>query len=249
MNQMRDTLKSGGVAIGTTASPASEVRFLAGSGFDYVIFDTQHSPVDLKELPGPIGSMRGQHAVPIVRVGDNNAEQICYALDAGARGVIAPMVSTAAQAADMVQSCKYPFDGVRSSAGPRGEWGEFKDYREYMDIVNENVLIMPMVETQEALDNLEAIAKTDGVNCVLIGPSDLSINIGVPLDYKNPKYHDALNRVGSVCRENDVAPGMYFLPPGIEAAELFEKGFQYFTVPWNGWAQEGIRSGVAAMKG
>ena len=159
------------------------------------------------------------------------------------------MVNTASQAADMVQSCKYPLDGVRSSAGPRGEWGDFNGYREYMDLVNENVLIMPMVETQEALDNLESIAKTDGVNCVLIGPSDLSINIGVPLDYTSAKYHQALDRVGSVCRENDVAPGMYFLPPGIEAAELIAKGFQYFTVPWYGWAQEGIRNGFASMKG
>ena len=248
MNHMRDTLKSGGVAVGTVGSTGSEVRFLAGAGFDFLMFDAQHSPVEIKELNGSIASTRGQHAVPVVRVGDNNAEQICYALDVGAKGVVAPMVNTAAQAADMVQSCKYPFEGVRSSAGPRGEWGEFKDYREYMDTVNENVLIIPMVETQVAMGNLEAIAKTDGVNCVLIGPSDLSINLGVPLDYQNPKYHDALDRVGSVCRENGVAPGMYFVPPGIEPKQLIEKGFQFFTVPWNGWARAGIESGIATIR-
>ena len=95
---------------------------------------------------------------------------------------------------------------------------------------------MPMVETQEALDNLEAIAKTDGVNCVLIGPSDLSINIGVPLDYKNPKYHDALNRVGSVCRENDVAPRNVLPTSGHRGSRALRKGIPvlHSTLEWLG---------------
>jgi len=248
MNLMRDLLVDGGVAVGTAGGLGSEVPFLADAGFDFLIFDTQHSPVEIKQLAGPIASIRRRHATPIVRVGDNNAEQICYALDQGAKGIIAPMVNTPEQAEDMVQSCKYPMEGVRSNAGPRGEWGEFKSYREYMDIVNRDMLIIPMVETQEAMDNLEAIVKTPGVNCCLIGPSDLSINLDVPLDYTNQKYLDALDRVGSTCRENDVAPGMYFVPPGIEPSVLIEKGFQFFTLAWNGWAKEGIQKGIASIR-
>ena len=248
MNLMQEKLQSGGVAVGAAGDTGTETRFLAGSGFDFLLFDTQHSPVEIKELQRPIASMRGQHAIPIVRVGDNTAEQICYALDQGAKGIVVPMVNTQAEAEDMVQSCKYPFDGVRSSAGMRGEWGQFSDYREYMDAVNRELLIIPMVETIEALDNLESIVTVPGINALLIGPSDLSINLDVPLDYENPKYHAALDKVASTCRDNGVAPGMYFVPPGIPPKVLIEKGFQFFTLPWQGWAAAGIANGLAEIR-
>ena len=248
MNLMRDKLRDGGVAVGANGSTGSETRFLAGAGFDFLLFDTQHSPVEIKQLQGPVASMRGQHAIPIIRVGDNTAEQICYALDVGAKGIVVPMVNTQAEAEAMVQSCKYPFDGVRSSAGVRGEWGEYQDYREYMDAVNEQLLIIPMVETQEAVANLEAIVNVPGINALLIGPSDLSINFEVPLDYTSKTYHDVLDKIASTCRANDVAPGMYFVPPGIPPSELIEKGFQFFTLPWNGWAKSGIESGLAEIR-
>ena len=110
MNRVKDMLKAGETAIGTDGRPQADVRFLADSGFDFLLFDTQHSPVQLKELMQPIGAMRGRNAIPIVRVGENYADQICYALDAGAKGIISPMINTQQEAADMVQFCKYPFD-------------------------------------------------------------------------------------------------------------------------------------------
>ena len=137
MNTVKDLLQSGKTAIGASASVGTDVGFLADSGYDFLLFDTQHSPVEIKELRPQLQAMRGKNAIPIVRVGENRADQICYALDIGAKGIIVPMVNTKAEAADMVQWCKYPFAGVRSSAGPRGEWGEFQSYREYMDAVNE----------------------------------------------------------------------------------------------------------------
>ena len=247
MNPMLDKLKAGNVAVGTTASVDNETRFLSRSGLDFLLFDTQHSFVEIKQLAGPIAAMRGGSAVPLVRVGDNTPDQVCYALDLGAKGVICPMVNSGAAAADLVQFSKYPFEGVRSSSGPKGDWGEFSNYREYLDIVNRDVLIIPMVETQEAFGNLADIVRTPGINAVLIGPSDFSINLEVPLDYTNPKYHEAIGKVASTCRENGVAPGMYFVPPGIEPQTLIEMGFQFFTLPWQGWASNGIKAGVASI--
>ena len=248
MNRVKDMLKAGETAVGTTAGIASEARFLANSGFDFLLFDTQHSTDDIKGLARPVASMRGANAIPIIRVGDLRPDQICYALDVGAKGIIVPMVNTPAQAADMVKWCKYPFDGERSSAGMRGEWGEFSGYREYMDAVNEQLLIIPMIETQEALDGIEDILAVPGIDVLLVGPSDLSINIDVPLDYENPKYHAALDRIGSACQAAGVAAGMFFVPPGISPAQLQEKGFRFFTLPWQGWATEGIGKGLAGVR-
>ena len=248
MNRVKDMLNAGETAIGTTASATSDTRFLANSGFDFLLFDTQHSTDTIKGLQRPLAAMRGADAIPIVRVGDLRPDQICYALDIGAKGIVVPMVNTKEEAQDMVQWCKYPFDGVRSSAGMRGEWGEFNSYREYMDAVNEQLLIIPMIETQQALDSIDGILGA-GIDVLLVGPSDLSINLDVPLDYTNPKYHAALDKIGAACQAAGAAAGMFFVPPGIEPSELVAKGFRFFTLPWGGWASEGIRSGLAAVRG
>lgn len=248
MNHVKDLLKAGGTAVGTTASANSEVRFLANAGFDFVLFDTQHSTDDIKGLARAVAATRGAAGSPIIRVGDLRPDQICYALDVGAKGIVVPMVNTPAEAVDMVKWCKYPFDGARSSAGMRGEWGEFKSYREYMDAVNEQLLIVPMIETQEALDAIDDILGVPGIDVLLVGPSDLSINIDVPLDYENPKYHAALDRIGAACQNAGVAAGMFFVPPGISPKQLMEKGFRFFTLPWAGWATEGIRNGIASVR-
>ena len=164
MNHVKDLLNAGGTAIGTTAGANSEVRFLANAGFDFVLFDTQHSTDDIKGLARAVAATRGAAGSPIIRVGDLRPDQICYALDIGAKGIVVPMVNTPAEAADMVKWCKYPFEGARSSAGMRGEWGEFKSYREYMDAVNEQLLVVPMIETQEALDAIDEILGVAGID-------------------------------------------------------------------------------------
>lgn len=157
MNTVKDMLKVGKTAIGTTASLSSPVDFLADSGFDFILFDTQHDAVDIKELKNQVQAMRGKKAIPIIRVGANDQALVCYALDIGAKGIIVPMVNTKQEAISMVQWCKYPPEGQRSSAGMRGEWGKFENYRDYMDAVNRDVLIIPMIETVESLDNIDEI--------------------------------------------------------------------------------------------
>lgn len=248
MNLVKDLLKTGGTAIGTTTSARSETGFLADSGFDFLLFDTQHATDDIKALQRPVAAMRGKKAIPIIRVGDNRPDQICYALDVGAKGIIVPMVNTPEEAANMVQWCRYPFAGVRSSAGMRGEWGEFKSYREYMDAVNEQLLIIPMIETVEGMDNIDDILSVSGIDVLLVGPSDLSINLDVPLDYQNPKYTSALETIAAACKKAGVVPGVYFVPPGIEPKWLIETGFKFFTQPWAGWAADGINNGLGNLR-
>lgn len=248
MNHVKDVLNSGKPAIGTTASVGDDAAFLAGSGYDFLLFDTQHSPVEIKELKPLVAAMSGTQTVPIIRVGENRADQICYALDIGAKGIIVPMVNTKEEASNMVQWCKYPFDGVRSSAGMRGEWGEFNSYREYMDAVNEQLLIIPMIETVESMNNIDEIVGVPGVDVLLVGPSDLSINLDVTLDYSSDKYQSALGTIAESCKAAGVVPGMYFIPPGLDPADFVEMGFRFFTLPWNKWATEGIENGLQSLR-
>src|SRR5215472_8954795 len=176
MNAIKDSIKSGRTVVGTTAGPNVDVSILADAGYDFVLFDTQHSPWEIKQLQPSIQAMRGKQAVPLVRVATNQAYQICFALDAGARGIVVPMVNSSAEAEAAVRACRYHPLGNRSNAGVRGEWGgEFKNYRDYLDAVNNGLLIVPIIETNQWLKNIDAMASDAGVDDLLIGPSDLSI--------------------------------------------------------------------------
>ncbi len=237
MNTVKDMLKAGKTAVGTTAGLTPPADWLAESGFDFILFDTQHSPIDIKELKGQVEAMRGKKAIPVVRVGENNQALICYALDIGAKGIIAPMIDTKKQAEDMVRWCKYPPEGVRSNAGVRGEWGKHDSYRDYMDAFNREVLIIPMIETVESLNNIDEILSVPGVDVLLVGPSD-----------ENPKYIKALQKVADACKRHHVTAAMYFVPPGWDPNRLVDMGFKLFTMPWNGWATEGVAKGLSAIK-
>jgi len=248
MNAIKQTITSGTTAIGTTAGPNNDVSLLADAGFDFILFDTQHSPWEIKQLAPSIEAMRGRKAAPLVRVAANQADQICFALDAGARGIIAPMINTRAEAEAMVRSCRYYPLGNRSNAGVRGEWGEFPKYRDYLDAVNEELVILPMIETRQALENLDAIASVPGVDVLLIGPSDLSIELDVPLEYDSEACQRALNQIAATAAKHGIAAGMYFIPPGMEPRFVVDKGFTVFTVPWEPWASTGIRNAIADIK-
>jgi 2-keto-3-deoxy-L-rhamnonate aldolase RhmA len=247
MNTVKDLLKSGKTVIGATASPSSDTAMLADSGLDFLLFDTQHSTVEVKQLYPSVEAMRGKKATPVVRVSANRADLICFALDAGARGIIVPMVNTKEQAEAMVRSCKYFPLGDRSNSGIRGDWGESENYRAYLDRVNDEVLIIPMIETLEAIDKIDEILSVSGIDVLLIGPSDLSIQLGVPLDYASDTYQQGLDKIAGACKLHGVVPGMYFIPPSMDPNFFVDKGFKFFTVPWSGWATQGIQNGLAGI--
>lgn len=248
MNAVRDLLRSGETVIGTAGTITGDMGLLADAGFDFLLFDTQHTPVEVKQMHPAIQSMSGKKAAPIIRVSANRAELICFALDAGARGIIVPMVNTKAEAEAMVRACKYSPDGDRSNSGPRGEWGEFDDYRTYMDTVNEELLIIPMIETQQAIDNIDEILSVPGIDVLLIGPSDLSIELNVPLEFNSDVYDKSLDTIAEACKRHGVVPGMYFIPPEMDQKALIAKGYKFFTQPWAQWATEGIKNGLAELK-
>lgn len=247
MHVTKDLLKSGKTVIGTRGTATSDTAMLGGSGFDFLLFDTQHSPVEVKDLGPAILAMRGTRATPIVRVSSNRADLICFALDIGARGIIVPMVNTKEEAQEMVESCRYSPLGNRSNAGVRGDWGETKDYRDYLNTVNEQIVIIPMIETQKAIDNIDEILSVPGIDVLLVGPSDLSIELDVPLDYECDTYQKGLDVIANACKKHGVVPGMYFIPPGMDPNFYVEKGFKFFSMPWEGWALQGIQDSLTGI--
>ena len=247
MPSLKEKLTSGKTVVGASAGPSSDMNFLGDSGYDFILFDTQHAPTETKQLYPAINGLRGKQATPIVRVSDNRPDLICFALDAGARGIIVPMVNTAQQAKDMVSYCLYHPKGERSNAGIRGEWGDFPNYRDYLNTVNEQLVVIPMIETTEAMDNIDDILSVPGVDVLLIGPSDLSIALDVPLEYESDTYQAGLDKIAEACKRHNVVPGMYFIPPGMDPNFYVSKGFKFFTLPWTDWATTGVQNGLSAI--
>ncbi|MDA1257493.1 MAG: aldolase/citrate lyase family protein [Chloroflexi bacterium] len=249
MNAVKDLLKSGKTVVGTAGSVHPDVSaILADSGFDFLLFDTQHSPYEMKELAPGIQATNGKKAAPIARVNSHHSEQILFALDAGARGIIVPMVNTKAETEAIVAACRYYPAGKRSNGGVRGEWGQTADYQAYMDAVNDGLLIIPMIETNEAISNIDDILSVPGVDVLLVGPSDFSIELGVVLDYESDTYQKGLDTIAAACKRHGVVPGMYFIPPGMDPNFFVDKGFKFFTLPWAPMATDGVKSALAGIK-
>ena len=105
-----------------------------------------------------------------------------------------------------------------------------------------------MIETVQALEAVDDIAAVDGVDVLLVGPSDLSINLDVTLDYRHDKYIDALSNIAAAARRAGKSAGMYFVPPGLTPEELIELGFSFFTLPWQKWAKAGVGDGLNTLR-
>ena len=147
-----------------------------------------------------------------------------------------------------LRACQYSPLGDRSNSGVRGDWGETKEnYRDYLDMVNDELLIIPMIETVQAINNLDEILSVPGIDVLLVGPSDLSIELEVPLDYASDTYQHGLEKIAAACKNHGVVPGMYFIPPTMEPNFFVDKGFKFFTLPWAPMATEGVQNRLAKI--
>ncbi len=178
MNKLKARLKSGKACMnGWLAIPSGfSAEVMAQCGFDSVTVDMQHGVQDYLSMVQCFQAMDKYPITPLVRIPWNEPGIIGKVLDGGAWGVICPMVNTAAEARALVSACLYPPTGKRSSGPVRAAaYGEASPYQTF---ANDEVLVIPMIETQEALDNLDAILDVPGISGIYVGPSDLGFSLG-----------------------------------------------------------------------
>jgi 4-hydroxy-2-oxoheptanedioate aldolase len=166
--------------------------------------------------------------VPVVRVAWNDPALIMRVLDAGCYAVICPMVDTREQAEAFVGACRYPPAGYRSYGPYRAVLYGGEDYTEYAD---ETVVTIAMIETREALENLDGIMDVDGLNAVFVGPSDLgqSLGYGPGTDREEPEIVEAIDGVLAAARDRGLAAGI-FAGSSEYALRMIEKGFRFVNV-------------------
>jgi 4-hydroxy-2-oxoheptanedioate aldolase len=181
-NRVKELWKQGKPAVQGWCSTGNPyiAELMGHAGFDAVVIDWQHGVgVSQESVVACIQALGSSDAVPIVRMPWNSPEYISYVLDAGAYGVIVPMVNTYEEAEAAGRSCRYAPRGIRSIAGNRPTLSESLD--EYVKRANDDVICLVMVETAKALENVEEIARASEIDGLYIGPSDLSLDMGVGL--------------------------------------------------------------------
>lgn len=179
---------------------------LTRTGLDYVIIDTEHGCFSEETAADAILAAERGGLLPYVRIGDIRRPYVLRMVDIGARGLIVPNIRSAEQVKELVSAAKFPPVGNRGYCPNRTSgWGTddwAKDVQGYMAECNRRVKVIPQCETAEALEEIEQIAALDGVDGIFVGPCDLSIALGIPLEFDNPKLHRAIERVLRACHEN-----------------------------------------------
>jgi 4-hydroxy-2-oxoheptanedioate aldolase len=208
-NPFKRALKAGKTQIGLWSSLSSNysVEVIAGAGFDWLLLDTEHSPNDLENLLTQLQAAAPYPTHPVVRVPWNDMVVIKRVLDVGAQSLLVPYVSTPEEAVAAVSYVRYPPAGIRGVAGTTRA-SRFGRVRDYARRAHDEICLLVQVETQRALDNLEAICAVDGVDGVFIGPADLHASLGHTGEIANPKVKplidDAIRRIVKAGR----APGI-----------------------------------------
>jgi 2-keto-3-deoxy-L-rhamnonate aldolase RhmA len=211
-NKVRERLAAGQLALGMGLRQARTVdigRVLGACGFDFAFIDMEHNTMTIDTAAQIAVACHDAGVTPLVRVPGYEHYLATRLLDAGAMGIVFPHVDTAEHARQLVDNCKYPPMGHRSLGGPMAQLG-FRAYprAESTAAVNKETLLVMMLETPEAIANADAIAAVPGVDVLLIGTNDLTLELGIAGRYDDPRVLQAYDTVIAACARHGKYPGM-----------------------------------------
>ena len=228
-DRLRETWARGGTALNAwlTLEGAASAAAVAAAGFDSVTLDLQHGAAEPHDAALIFAAIEAAGAAPLARVRWNDPAELMRMLDVGARGIVCPMIGSRAEAEAFVAACRYPPEGIRSYGPVHGALGAG---REHVTRANEVVLTFAMIETAEGFGNLDEIASTPGLDGLYVGPSDLSLGLGLDTfaDLGDPRLLEALGAVVDAARRHEIVAGVHAPSPERTAA-MAERGFRFVT--------------------
>ena len=234
-NHVKQKLKQGELTLGAWLNfpGIATARVMAQLGFDWLVVDMEHSAQSATLMADMAATFAdGGTCAPLVRVPNNSVEWFKWALDAGAWGVVVPMVNSREEVHRALDYSKYPPLGNRSIGGTFGPYGfGTTDWPNYAKVANDEIMIIVQIESAQALQNLDEILSVSGIDVAFIGPNDLHAQLGlVPSsDGAEPEFLEALERVKVAARQHHIAPGI-FSSNGDAATKRISQGFQMISV-------------------
>ena len=204
------------------------VEMIGAAGYDWIWLDGEHGMGGFSELVHQLQAASATPAAPVVRVVWNDFPLIKRVLDMGASGVIVPYINSPEEAAQVVRAMRYPPEGIRGVARLlRANTFGF-DFEEYYARANRELLTVVQIETKSAVQNAEAIAAVDGVDALIIGPTDLSTSLGIFGRFKDPRLWEAFEVVAAACKQHGKSAGI-LLPALDDVDRLLEMGFRFIA--------------------
>jgi len=205
---------------------ATVTQALAATGIDSLIIDQEHAATNPETLHAMIAATQGTECAPLVRVIDHNPANVKLALDLGAEGIVFPLVRTAEEAAHCVATMRYPPEGIRG-------WGAFVAHSrwatsvpEYLPEFGDKTICVILIETAEAVENIDAIFATEGVDLAIVALFDLSTTLGVSGQFKHPKVLAAVDKIEKAAKRANMPLGGPFATTKSEVDDLFARGYR-----------------------
>lgn len=224
-------------------------HMLNNAGCEFVLFDTEHSGFHHETIKAALRYFEAAQVPVIVRVPSKAYHHIARAADMGAEGIMLPMVNDAAEARAILDCMKYVPDGQRGVAlGIAHDAYAGGPVMEKLAAANRRLTLFAQIETAAGVENADAIAEVDGVDCLWVGHFDLSCSLGIPGEFENPKFLAAIDAVATACKAHGKACGR--LVPDVEtAAEYNAKGFDFICYSGDVWVyQAGLKAGVDGIR-
>jgi 4-hydroxy-2-oxoheptanedioate aldolase len=248
-NTVKEKWRKGEPAIGSwlAINSSFSAEVIAHLGYDWICVDTQHGAAEFDDAFTMLQAISTTDTMPFVRVGWNDPRLIMKYLDAGAYGVVIPMVNNREEAEKAVAACRYPPVGMRSSGPFRAAMYAGPDY---FTQANDEIAVIAMVETAEGLEKVDEIAATPGLDAIYIGPSDLNFSLGLPSRNEpwDPKHQAAVDKIRAACEKHGVTPGVHTWGPSY-AAKFIQQGFKMIMLTADTAAlTEGARAHLAELK-
>jgi 2-keto-3-deoxy-L-rhamnonate aldolase RhmA len=249
-NNTKQKLKEGKAVIGSIVSVnhPGALNAIGSAGFDFMLIDTQHSQLGIETIRSLIAGLQRTESDIVVRVLFNEVQLVNQALDAGADGVIVPLTNTVEDVEKAVAGAKYPPDGIRS-------WGpqippKYSGPVEYGDLANQETMVWPQIETLEAVENIDGILDVEGIDGIMIGPTDLTLSLGLPPRYppEQPKTEETIQHVLDKCKEHNIPWGQFTSTQEV-ASKWLRRGGQIVTIGTDvGFVADGAAKAAAEAR-
>lgn len=252
-NTVKEKLARGEYAYGTMIFEFATTgigRIVGEAGAEFVVYDMEHTGWSIETIRMLIATTQSSNALPMVRVPATQYHLLSRPLDLGAMGLMIPMVEDEAQARTIVRSAKYYPEGSRGAAfGVAHDNYMTAPVTEVMASANREGFLMAQIETVSGVDNCEAIAAVEGIDCLWVGHFDLSLSMGIPAQFDNPAFLSAIEKVARACDRHGKTAGV--MVNNAEGAQVWKDlGYRAFAYLGDVWLYgNALRQGLQALKG
>lgn len=231
-NKVKDKIGNKELTFGSwiTIGNTAVAEIMANSGFEWLTVDMEHSAITLDIAQDLIRTIEQSGCVPLVRVDENNPYKIKRVMDAGAYGVIVPMVNTKEEAERAVKSVRYPPKGYRGVGLARAQnYGfDFEGYKAWLEKAS---IVIVQIEHYKAVENLREILSVEGVDGYIVGPYDISGSLGIPGEFDNPRFKEIIEKVMEVGKQSSKSSGFHVIPPDEnEVKRYIDLGYTFIAI-------------------